>query len=139
MMGMIFVDAGYWIALFDRRDQHNENVRSAERSLGRSTLVTTHEVLTEFIAAFTRQPPRLRKAVAARVEDILLDPNIRVVSQSAQGFSNGFDLFKQRVDKDYSLQDCISMNVMRELGIDEVLSTDKCFTQEGFTNLIPLE
>ena len=42
-------------------------------------------------------------------------------------------LYEQRLDKGYSLTDCISMNVMKQLNITEVLSHDKHFTQEGFT------
>jgi predicted nucleic acid-binding protein len=42
---------------------------------------------------------------------------------------------RQRSDKGYSLTDCISMIIMRQMGIAEVLTHDKHFTQEGFSIL----
>jgi predicted nucleic acid-binding protein len=46
--------------------------------------------------------------------------------------SLGLKLYQQRLDKGYSLTDCISMNTMRKSGITEVLTHDLHFTQEGF-------
>ena len=45
-------------------------------------------------------------------------------------------LFAGRADKQYSLTDCLSMQVMREMGISEVLTHDQHFTQEGFIILL---
>jgi predicted nucleic acid-binding protein len=47
----------------------------------------------------------------------------------------GFELYEQRPDKGYSLTDCISMSVMRQMNINEVLTGDRHFQQEGFTIL----
>jgi uncharacterized protein len=46
-------------------------------------------------------------------------------------------LYKDRPDKEYSLTDCISMQVMRREGLTEVLTNDHHFTQEGFRILFP--
>ena len=45
------------------------------------------------------------------------------------------NVYGQRLDKGYSLTDCISMIVMEQMGITEVLTYDKHFAQEGFTLL----
>ncbi|MFN0095717.1 MAG: hypothetical protein ACKVVT_13190 [Dehalococcoidia bacterium] len=45
----------------------------------------------------------------------------------------GLALYEARLDKGYSLVDCISMVTMRELGITDVLSGDRHFAREGFT------
>jgi predicted nucleic acid-binding protein len=45
-------------------------------------------------------------------------------------------LYKARPDKGYSLTDCVSMQVMRQEGIAEILTHDNYFTQEGFSILI---
>ncbi len=42
------------------------------------------------------------------------------------------NLYQQRPDKGYSLTDCLSMVVMRQMKITQVLSHDKHFVQEGF-------
>lgn len=46
------------------------------------------------------------------------------------------ELYGARLDKGYSLTDCISMYVMREHGLTEVLTHDQHFTQEGFRTLL---
>ena len=50
-------------------------------------------------------------------------------------FESGLALYKSRLDKGYSLTDCVSMVVVRE-SIQEVLTHDKHFAQEGFTILL---
>ena len=51
-------------------------------------------------------------------------------------FESGLALYKSRLDKGYSLTDCVSMVVMRQERIQEVLTHDKHFAQEGFTILL---
>ncbi len=48
----------------------------------------------------------------------------------------GFELYNARLDKGYSLTDCVSMNVMREQNISEILTNDDHFEQEGFQILL---
>jgi uncharacterized protein len=43
------------------------------------------------------------------------------------------DLYERRIDKGYSLTDCITMNACRNRRIREILSMDHHFAQEGFT------
>ena len=52
--------------------------------------------------------------------------------QSRESFLNGLELYRQRLDKKYSLADCISMQTMLSLGIAEALTNDRHFEQEGF-------
>jgi len=61
----------------------------------------------------------------------LHDPTVRVIRQSHDSFVAGFELFRSRPDKGYSLTDCISMQAMRREGIGEVLTNDRHFEQEG--------
>jgi predicted nucleic acid-binding protein len=44
--------------------------------------------------------------------------------------------YEGREDKEYSLTDCISMNVMDSHRLTEALTNDHHFEQEGFTVLI---
>jgi len=70
------------------------------------------------------------------VKGILSNPGIVVRQQSHQTLLNGLALYKARPDKGYSLTDCISMLIMRQEGITEILTHDNHFTQEGFTKLL---
>jgi len=44
-------------------------------------------------------------------------------------------LYGDRLDKAYSLVDCMSMVIMRERGITHAITNDHHFAQEGFTLL----
>ena len=61
-----------------------------------------------------------------------------IVPQSRQSFLDGVSRYEQRLDKGYSLQDCISMNVMDADGITDILTSDHHFEQEGFNILMKL-
>ena len=67
---------------------------------------------------------------------MLRDGNIRVIPQTRPSFLDGLSRFRRRLDKTYSLQDCIAMNVMEAEGITEILSSDHNFEQEGFIILM---
>jgi uncharacterized protein len=106
------------------------------RSLGQASLVTTEDVLDEFLAYYSGHGPILRREAAQTVEDALADPLVIVRPQSHQTFLDGLSLYKTRLDKGYSLTDCISMQAMRQERITEVLTHDGHFAQEGFTILL---
>jgi len=63
------------------------------------------------------------------------ETTVEVVAQSHESFLAGLALYERRPDKEYSLVDCISMNVMRLRGIWEILTHDRHFSQEGFVRL----
>ena len=67
---------------------------------------------------------------------IQTDADTRVIHQSHESFQRGLDRYANRSDKGYSLQDCVSMNVMEAEGIAEILTGDHHFEQEGFTVLM---
>lgn len=135
-MTEIFVDTAYLIALARRHDQWHDTALAARNRLGEVPLVTTDEVLTEFLTAMSNAGSGLREDAAGTVREILEAGAIRIVAQTRQSFLEGLDRYEKRLDKDYSLQDCISMNVMEAEGITEILTSDHNFEQEGFTILM---
>ena len=135
-MKAVFADCFYWIAIVKPDDPWVQACRSAKQSLGPVLLVTTDEVLTEFLAALSTGGPHLRRAAAEMVNKILDNPNVKVVPQSRDSFLKGLRRYADREDKEYSLTDCTSMNVMQSESIREVLTNDHHFAQEGFTVLI---
>jgi predicted nucleic acid-binding protein len=58
------------------------------------------------------------------------------VPQSLALFDRSLDLYARRPDKSYSMVDCISMVVCRDLEIADVLTDDRDFEQEGFVALL---
>ena len=135
-MRRIFADAVYWVAIPNRKDQWYAKVITVMRSLGRVTLVTTEEVLAEFLAHCSGHGPVLRNLAAATVEKAMANPLVIVRPQSHQSFLDGLAFYKARPDKEYSLTDCISMEAMHQEAITEIQTHDHHFRQEGFTLLL---
>lgn len=129
-MKRVFADTFYWIALTDPTDAAHERARQIA-----DDVVTTDEVLTEYLTFFCAAPEFLRREVALAVEDILQNASVTVIPQSRQSFLGGLQLYRTRPDKGYSLVDCISMETMRREGLTEVLTNDRHFEQEGFRAL----
>jgi len=126
-----FADAFYWIALFNRRDQFHDRVLEVSRSFRPGSVVTTDEVLSEVLTYFALDV-QLRITAGYDAKGLLVDPAIRVISQSRKSFEEGLRLYCARPDKGYSLTDCISMMTMRREGLTDVLTNDRHFEQEGF-------
>ena len=135
-MKTVFVDTVYWIATVRPNDPWKEAATRARRQLGHVRLVTTDEVLTEFLAALSRGRPALRLGAARIVHTILANPNVSVVPQSRESFQKGLARYEAQSDKAYSLQDCISMNVMEAESITDILTNDRHFAQERFNVLM---
>ena len=135
-MNRIFVDALYWVAVINPRDQwHARAVEVANNIEGR-VLVTTESVLIELMNFFGEYGPSFRLKAARLVQALLDREDLEVVEQTRATFLAGVEFYQARPDKGHSLTDCISMNVMRERGLTEVLTHDHHFTQEGFIVLL---
>jgi predicted nucleic acid-binding protein len=135
-MKIAFADSVYWIAVVKPNDQWADAAKKAKELLGNSRLVTTDEVLTEFLTALGGSGQKLREQAAKMVHAIVANANVKVIPQSRDSFLRGLDLYETRADKSYSLTDCISMNAMRAEALTEVLTNDHHFEQEGFTVLM---
>jgi len=79
--------------------------------------------------------PRFRGIAAANVQEMRDNRRVRIVAQTPASFTSGLALYQSRLDKGYSLTDCISMQTMRKEGLTEVLTNDRHFEQEGFRAL----
>jgi uncharacterized protein len=83
---------------------------------------------------FSRAP---FKPVALRlIETARSSPRWRCIPVDRPLLDRGFALFRQRLDKDWSLTDCISILVAKELGIEQAFTTDHHFTQAGLAILL---
>jgi len=135
-MRYVFADTYYWIALLNDRDQGHAAARAITQALRHAAIVTSQEVLTEVLTFFCEQGRQVRLTAAAFVRQILANPAITVHPQSDQSLRDGLALYEARPDKGYSLTDCISMLIMRQHGITEVLTNDTHFAQDGFIRLL---
>jgi predicted nucleic acid-binding protein len=130
----VFADTLYWLAIFVPGDEWAQAAHSA--SISDAVLVPTEEVLSEFLNAVSTHGDHMRQLGCQLVREILNDSAIEVVNQSHESFLAGLALYERRPDKQYSLVDCISMNVMRQRKIREILTNGRHFSQEGFVRLL---
>lgn len=134
-MSALFADTFYWIALVDSADSSHQRALAISSERGDSPIVTTDEVLAEYLTFFATAPELLRRKAVTNAQRILEDPGVEVIPQSRESFLSGMALYAARPDKGYSLTDCISMQTMRKKGLVEVLTNDRHFEQEGFRTL----
>jgi predicted nucleic acid-binding protein len=135
-MKTVFVDTYFWVAGLNPREELREEARQAELALGNVRFITTESVLIELLNFYAEYQPYMRLATVNLVKRISIDPKVEVVEHTHDTFLFGLEFYESRPDKGYSLTDCISMNLMRERGINEVLTHDHHFEQEGFTILL---
>ena len=131
-MKQIFADTFYWIALLNPKDDWYDSVIKVSQSIANSQITTTEEVLTEVLTFYSNSGSRQRKRTVNFIKQIMNNPAVQVIPQDHESFVAGLNLYEKRLDKGYSLTDCISMNTMNQLEILEVLTHDQHFTQEGF-------
>jgi len=134
-MREVFADTSYFVALFNPNDEWHAQVVMIEKEVGGDRLVTTEFVIVEILNYFCRSRPDIRAGIVETVRRILVDVEIDTI-RCSHAILSGLALYAARPDKSYSLTDCISMNVMRERRIREVLTHDRNFKQEGFVPLL---
>ncbi len=129
-MKAVFADTFYWIALTLPGDAAYRRAHPVT-----DDVVTTEEVLSEYLTFFCAAQEYLRRRAATNVGSMLTDTSVRVIPQTQASFLGGLALYRSRPDKGYSLTDCISMETMRTVGLTEALTNDRHFEQEGFRAL----
>jgi uncharacterized protein len=132
----IFADTFYWIALANPADDAHQAAKAFDFGNPEAALVTTDEVLIEFLNYFAGAGERKRRIVVGMFEEAMTHAAIEVLPQTRPSLLRGLDLYKARSDKSYSLTDCISIMTMRERKITDVLTHDRHFAQEGFKVLL---
>ncbi|MGH7487812.1 MAG: type II toxin-antitoxin system VapC family toxin [bacterium] len=129
----VFADTAFWIGLVVKQDQfHDQAQRWSLRITGRIT--TTAAVLLETANALSR--PAWRAHGVALIEHLQRRADVNVIEFSSDLWRRGWDLYRQRPDKDWSLTDCISFEAMQDAKLVDALTTDDDYRQAGFRALL---
>jgi predicted nucleic acid-binding protein len=128
----IFLDTGFVIALINQRDQYHQQAASLANRFEGHPLLVTDAVLLEIGNALARS---YKQESIAVIERFLEADEVTIVHLTPQLFREGFALYKKYQDKAWSLVDCISIVVMQEIEVKQVLTFDKHFVQAGFVVL----
>lgn len=132
----VFVDTAAFLALANRRDQWHQSVTEVSQQLQDEAraLVTTDWVLAEFLASM-RDPPNRDRGV--QIVATLRDSSaVEIVEANHDQWNEGFELYRNRPDKHWSLIDCISIRLCELRAMHEVLTSDRHFEQAGLEILL---
>ena len=134
----VFLDAAYAIALSAPSDQlHIRAVALAQQLEAAQThLVTTQAVMLEIGNTLSKK--RYRAAAVELLCSLEADPSVVIVPFSPGLYTEAFDLYRSRLDKEWGLIDCASFVIMKARGITDALTADEHFEQAGFRALLRL-
>jgi uncharacterized protein len=135
-MRRVFLDTSYLVASIDPKDDQHERAKLVSEKLGKFIPVTSEMVLTEFLNYFSAQGKDFRKMSIEVTDSLGSNPSIEIIPQTSDQFEQARQYYRQRLDKGYSLTDCASMLIMKEKGIQDALTHDRHFEQEGFCALL---
>lgn len=132
----VLVDTSGLYALVDKKDASHAAARDVAAHLarqGRKLVVTDHIVSETVTLAKARSGAR----VALRVLDLIEQSvGVRVEWIDQARFDATKTYFRKHADHDYSFADCVSFVVMRELRLQQALTTDRHFREAGFEPLL---
>ena len=130
---MIFVDTSAWLALADSHDRDHPRVRDFSKQIARGEFgkqVTTNYVVTETVTMLRRRLG-LSKAVSfARAVEASREVHLFWIEPVHH--REAMELMASHEDKTWSLTDCTSFIVMKELEIPAAFALDEDFAQAGF-------
>jgi hypothetical protein len=134
-----FVDTVCWLALLNQQDHLHEQADRLYKQLMKSgfIFVTTSAVLDETANALCS--PSFKRSVIAFFHTIRKSQRIEIVFIDTRLWSKGWELYEERLDKAWSLTDCISFVVMQERTIHDALTRDRHFIQAGYQALLESE
>ncbi|NJL06794.1 MAG: type II toxin-antitoxin system VapC family toxin [Chloroflexaceae bacterium] len=135
-MTPVFVDTAAWIALFDASDRLAPAARQVLLSLqqARQPLLTSEFVLLELAAAFAA--PAFRQGIIRFINALSTLPEVRIEAAHPHWYQAGWQVYQHRLDKAWSLTDCISIAIMQHYRLTDAFTSDRHFEQAGFRRLL---
>jgi len=135
-MNKVFLDTSYAVALSATTDEnHARAVELADELETSGThFITTRAILLEIGNALSKV--RHRSAAIRLLTALENDPKVEIVGASDELYRRAFEIFSDRVDKEWGLIDCMSFVVMNDEGINDALTADNHFRQAGFHVLL---
>lgn len=136
MVSKLFIDTWGWLTLNDRSERSHQNAVTAYKSAlaAKSEIYTTDYVLDEtYTLLFKRLPNyQAQKSIQSIFQALTCNSQFHLVWIDEPRFLETQALRFRYLDKpNISFTDLTSMTVMKELGIQQVLTEDTHFEQVG--------
>jgi hypothetical protein len=135
-VGQTFVDTAAWIALLNKDDTLHAQAHRLMKRLRRqrTRLVTTEFVLLEVADALSA--PAHRAHTVEFINGLRQLRILLIIPASQNLWAEGWKLYSDRPDKEWSLTDCSSFVVMKQLSLTQSFTSDHNFEQAGFIKLL---
>ena len=123
----IFIDAGFWIALFYRWDQQHDRARMVwdELMTQRWPIVTSNWTLYETVTFLNGRPRRHDLAIAAL--DFVSQLSEIVYIEHAELETRSLEIFRAHSDEGWSVVDCASFACIESRQSEFAISYDRNF------------
>ena len=129
----MFLDTSGLFCIHHVDEPRSDEAQSSFEAAGRK--LTQNYVLAELVAlSLARGLPRTQ--TLAFVDALLAHPEVEVVWVNPGLNDEALRLLASRLDKQYSLCDAVSFDLMNQRGDREALTTDHHFEQEGYVRLL---
>ncbi|MEA5468530.1 type II toxin-antitoxin system VapC family toxin [Spirulina sp. 06S082] len=135
-MKTVFADTGYWLALVNPDDDLHQKAREVTENLSPFKVITSQMVFVECLNAFSTKGSWFKQSIIQLIQRSRNNPDIIIYPQTQELFTSAFDLYQNRLDKQWSLTDCSSFSIMQQQKIVEALAHDRHFAQAGFIPLL---
>lgn len=132
-MRIAFGDTFYFLGVLNQHDQHAVRIADFDKNF-RGKIVTTDWVLMEVADALSASEQR--DTIREYILFLRNLPTFEVIEATRDNFDRALNFYHRHSDKEWSLTDCTSFVIMRDMGIKEVLTGDKHFEQAGFVALL---
>jgi len=135
-MSSVFADSAYWIALISQRDALHDRALEMAKKFSGAMIVTSDMVLVEVLNIFASHGEHVRRSATVAVTTICSDLKVCVVPQTRELFDQAHKLYRERLDKEWSLTDCASFVIMNDRSLTRALTHDIHFEQNGCEALL---
>lgn len=135
-MGKVFVDTAAWLALVNKDDDLHTQAIQVKNKLqtDKSFLITTDFIFLEVADALATL--KFRRITIAYIQRLRGWANLGVLPINEGLYNQGWQLYCQRLDKDWGLTDCISFVAVQQEGVSVAFTSDRHFEQAGFQRLL---
>jgi len=135
-MKAVFIDTSAWLALVNKTDALHEKAKQIRNRFLKQPVqfLVTDYILVEIANTLSRIP--FRASAIRLINLIQASSNIQLVEINREIYGEAWEMYRSRLDKEWSLTDCTSFVIMNRAGIKDAFTSDHHFEQAGFNILI---
>lgn len=130
----ILLDTSFILALENSSDPHHEKAKAIDRELLKedATVVLHWGIVFEIGDGYARIGRRAKGLQLLQQ----LEEGYPIFPITETLYYQAVELYRARLDKDWSLTDCVSFVLMQREGIQSALTADIHFRQAGFSAIL---